>query len=469
MRQANILIADDDSVMRDSLKKILKSNNRFGVTVCCDGEDALAKIKESSFDLAITDLKMPRMDGLELVRRIKERSPHTIVVVMTAYATVETAVAAMKNGAYDYMTKPFSADELELVIEKALEHNRALAENMYLREEISSEYNFGIIVGRSQKMQEIYDVVRKVSQTDATVLVMGESGTGKELVARAIHYNSRRSPGPFIKVNCAALTSNLLESELFGHEKGAFTNAFYKKPGRFELADKGTLLLDEISEMDISLQAKLLRVLQEGEFDRVGGITTVKTDARIISTTNRDLPVAIREGKFREDLFYRLNVVPIALPPLRQRKEDIPMLVKHFLDKFNKKNGKKIVSVNSAVLDMFRGYHWPGNVRELESAIERAFVLSSSEVLDASLFSLPAGASSHSAAVPDAGRGGITPLYEVEKKAIMDALDKYGTNRTQVANALGITPRTLRNKLKLFESEKSIPRESFAQNDRVPA
>ena len=466
MRQTNILIVDDDAVMRDSLKKILKSNSRFSVTVCRDGEEALIKIKESSFDLVITDLKMSKMNGLELVKRIKEHSPQAIVVVMTAYATVETAVAAMKSGAYDYMTKPFSADELELVIEKALEHHRALAENMYLREEISSEYNFGIIVGRSAKMQEIYDVVRKVSQTDATVLVIGESGTGKELVARAVHYNSRRSQGPFIKVNCAALTSNLLESELFGHEKGAFTNAFYKKPGRFELADKGTLLLDEISEMDISLQAKLLRVLQEGEFDRVGGITTVKTDARIISTTNRDLPIEIRKGKFREDLYYRLNVVPIVLPPLRQRKEDIPMLVKHFIDKFNKKNGKKIASVNNAVLDLFRSYDWPGNVRELESVIERAFVLSSSRVLDTSLFSLQ-GDCLRSAGEDDQTK--VTPLYEVEKKAIMYALDKYGTNKAQVANALGITPRTLRNKLKLFEAEKSMPRGSFARRDKVLA
>jgi len=468
MRRANILVADDDSVMRDSLKQILKRNNRFSITVCCDGEDALAKIKETSFDLAITDLKMPKMDGLELVRKIKEHSPNTIVVVMTAYATVETAVLAMKTGAYDYMTKPFSADELDLVVEKALEHHRAVAENLYLREEISSEYNFGIIVGRSPKMQEIYDVVRKVSQTDATVLVMGESGTGKELVARAVHYNSRRAQGPFIKVNCAALTSNLLESELFGHEKGAFTNAFYRKPGRFELADKGTLLLDEISEMDISLQAKLLRVLQEGEFDRVGGITTVKTDARIISTTNRNLPEDIKENRFREDLYYRLNVVPIVLPPLRQRKEDLPMLIKHFIEKFNKKNGKKVVAVNNDVLELFRGYDWPGNVRELESVIERAFVLSSSEVLDTSLFSLR-GTSAHSVVSVPEDPGKITPLYEIEKKAIMDALNRYGTNKTQVANALGITPRTLRNKLKLFEAEESTQRESFTRRDGIPA
>ena len=340
MSKKNILIVDDDSIIRETIREALAGRPEFAVTAARDGNDAAEKLNNAFYDVVLTDMKMPGLNGIELLDRIRERMPEATVVVMTAFGTIETAVSAMKKGAFDYLTKPFSIDELEVVVDKALAHRRIVEENRYLRDEISFEYNFGNIVGTSPVMAEVYDIIARVAASDATVLIHGESGTGKELVARAIHYNSRRKDGPFIKLNCAAISSGLLESELFGHEKGAFTNAINRKPGRFELADGGTLLLDEVSEMEFALQSKLLRVLQEGEFDRVGGVQTVKTDVRIISTTNRDLPHEIREKTFREDLYYRLNVIPIHLPPLRSRKDDLPLLVEHFLQKYNKKNGR---------------------------------------------------------------------------------------------------------------------------------
>lgn len=387
MSKKTILITDDDAIIRETVREALGMNDSYEVFAAKNGEDAFSLIKERYFDIVLTDLKMPGMTGIELLEKIKEHSPQTGVIVMTAFGTVDTAVGAMKKGAFDYLTKPFSVDELEVVVEKAIKHRTVVAENQYLREEINFEFNFGHIVGQSEVMQPIYDTVSKVARSDATVLINGPSGTGKELIARALHQNSHRKDGPFIKINCAALASNLLESELFGHEKGAFTNAINRKPGRFELANGGTLLLDEISEMEFALQAKLLRVLQEGEFDRVGGTQTIKTDVRIIATTNRDLLKEIQENTFREDLYYRLNVIPINLPPLCERKGDIELLSKHFLEKYGRKNAKHVKSISKEALEVILDYKWPGNVRELENAMERAVVMATGDELDADLFS----------------------------------------------------------------------------------
>jgi Nif-specific regulatory protein len=375
----------------------------------------------------------------------------------------------MKQGAYDYLTKPFSVDELDVVLEKALEHRKLVDENKYLREEIGSRFNHGTIVGAGARMKQVYGLVAKVAPSDASVFIQGESGTGKELVARAIHYNSPRAQGPFIKVNCAALSSTLLESELFGHEKGAFTNAICRKLGRFELADKGTLLLDEVSEIEPGLQAKLLRVLQEREFDRVGGTGPIKTDVRIIATTNRKISEEIRGGRFREDLYYRLNVVPVFLPPLRERREDIPELVAHFIGKYNAKNGKKTLKADDAAMKTLLAYDWPGNVRELENCIERAVVLSSGELLLREHFlfeprTAPAYDGGQTAAVPgvaalpagDIPADVIEPLALMEKKAILRALESCAMNKAKAALILGVTARTLRNKLKEYELEGEI-------------
>lgn len=472
MKNISVLIVDDDSIMRTSLIEALRRREGFNVVSASDGQEALQKIEKQIFDLVITDMKMPKASGLTVLSKVKKACGDTAVIVMTAYGTVDTAVKAMKEGAFDYLTKPFSVDELEVVVDKAVEHQKILDENRYLRDEINSEYNFGNIIGQSSLMRQVYDVINKVASSDASVLIHGESGTGKELVARAIHYNSLRRNNTFIKVNCAALSSNLLESELFGHEKGSFTNAVSRKLGRFELANKGTLFLDEISEMEPNLQAKLLRVLQEGEFDRVGGIDPIKTDVRIISTTNRKLDEEIKKEKFREDLFYRLNVVPIKLAPLRERKEDIPLLVKHFLDKYNRKNGKKIKDITKEAVSLMQSYSWPGNVRELENSIQRAVVLSSTETLSKEHFSfLDNGLdkssfnknlikdnqvySDDNSKTVEASGSEVMPLFEIEKKAIFDALSACGGNRTKAAEKLGITARTLRNKLKLFNEEKN--------------
>ncbi|MCM8813579.1 MAG: sigma-54 dependent transcriptional regulator [Candidatus Omnitrophica bacterium] len=452
-----ILIVDDDPIMRKSLLGALKAAKGYVVETAQDGEDALVKISRQFFDLVITDMKMPKMGGLELLRRIRAEASDTTVIVMTAFGTVETAVEAMKTGAYDYLTKPFSVDQVEVVVQKAIEHRMVVAENRYLRREIEAAFNFGQIVGTSAVMQRIYEVIAKVSASDATILVQGESGTGKELIARAVHFNSSRRNGPFIKVNCAALSSGLLESELFGHEKGAFTSAYTRRQGRFELADQGTLLLDEISEMDVELQAKLLRVLQEGEFDRVGGSETIKTDVRIIATTNRNLKEEIKHKRFREDLYYRLNVIPLTLPPLRERREDIPLLAQHFLEKHSGKNGRRQLRVSAAAAAMLRGYDWPGNVRELENTIERAVVLSSADTLDAEQFTFLAACSGAASEMPAQVDGApaepLLPLNELEKRAIYAALEQCQGNKTRAAELLGVTVRTMRNKVKQFYQE----------------
>ncbi|MBI4831862.1 MAG: sigma-54-dependent Fis family transcriptional regulator [Candidatus Lindowbacteria bacterium] len=393
---------------------------------------------------------MPGLDGLALLEQTKKMQSDTAVIIMTAYASVETAVKALKAGAADYIMKPFTPDEIEHVVKKALYERKLENENRYLRAEIEQGFNFQEMVGSSAAMLAIYDQIKKISQSKASVLLRGESGTGKELIARAIHYSSPRRDKPFIKINCAALAPTLLESELFGHEKGSFTHAINKKIGRFELADEGTLLLDEISEMDPGLQSKLLRVLQEKEFERVGGTKPIKVDTRIISTTNRNLEKAIEEGRFREDLYFRLNVIPIKIPPLRERKEDIPALAQHFLKKCGVENNKNLKKIHNDAMMMLMGHSWPGNVRELENCIERAVVLCTGDTIASDSFSF-----SVKAPRPPSGDGIYLPenatVGEAERILILHTLKKCDNNKTKTAEILDISVRTLRNKLKEYQ------------------
>lgn len=439
-----ILVVDDEPLVRDLLKEVLKTEG-YEVAIAEDGLAASKEVKKQEIDLVITDVRIPKLDGIELLKEIKRISSSTLVVVITAYGTIENAVEAMKNGAYDYITKPVSPEQIKLVIQKASEHRSLLNENRYLRSEVSQRYNFEQLIGESPQMRRVYEMIDQVAQCKSTVLIQGESGTGKELVARAIHHRSPRRDKPFIKINCAALPEDLLESELFGHEKGAFTGAINKREGRFELADKGTLLLDEISETSPAFQVKLLRVLQEEEFERVGGSKTIKVDVRIIATTNKDVKQAVKEGKFREDVYYRLNVLPIYLPPLRERKEDIPLLVRHFVEKYSHRNGSRIKLLSKKCLEMMMQYSWPGNVRELENVIERAIVMDEGEIIFPENISLDASLQRMN--LPFLEK--IT-LEEMEKRLILETLRRTEENRTEAARILGISVRTVRNKLKKY-------------------
>lgn len=440
-----ILVVDDEPLIRDLLRDILREEG-YEVSVAKEGLSALKKVKREETDLVITDVKMPGLDGIKLLKEIKKVSPSTPVIVITAYGTIENAVEAMKKGAYDYITKPITPDQIKLVLQKISRHKNLLRENRYLRAEVNQKYNFEELVGESPGMREVYSMIDKVAKTKATVLIQGESGTGKELVARAIHFRSPRREGPFIKLNCAALSEDLLESELFGHEKGAFTGAVSRREGRFELADKGTLLLDEISETSFSFQTKLLRVLQEGEFERVGGTRTLKVDVRIIATTNRNLKKLVEEGKFRDDLYYRLNVLPVYLPPLRERREDIPLLTLHFLKKYSRRNGLRLKSISKECLQMLKEYYWPGNVRELENVIERMVVMNEKEALLPQDFAfLNLSSQNLNLSFPE----NLT-LEEMEKKLIIETLRRTGGNRTKTAKILNISVRTIRNKLKKY-------------------
>ena len=457
-----VLIVDDEKLMRDSLNEALM---RAGLKtdMAESGEHAREALEKNFYDLVICDIRMPGMSGIELLKFVKKVSPETAVVMMTAFGTVETAIKAMRHGACDYLTKPFSFEEIEIIVKKTLEHQDVIRENKYLRKELQEKYNFDNFVGEDPKMKEIFKTVQKVANSKATVLVRGESGTGKELVARAIHYSSDRRNKPFVKVNCAALSATLLESELFGHEKGAFTGAHQRKLGRFELADGGTLLLDEISEMNISLQSKLLRVLQEKEFDRVGGTSPIETDVRIIATTNRDLEREIEKGNFRDDLYYRLNVIPVELPPLRERKGDIALLMDYFLKKYSEENNKRLIGYESEVYDLLVEYEWPGNVREIQNVIERAAVLSSGEMLLREHFKIKSKYENSFDTIKEyvpnvennnngASNDGLDlKLDDVEREYIYYMLARHKGNKTRASEALGISVRTLRNKLDEYE------------------
>ncbi|HEX9912576.1 MAG TPA: sigma-54 dependent transcriptional regulator [candidate division Zixibacteria bacterium] len=380
MAKGNILVVDDEVVICKSIQRIL-SPEGYEVKTALSGEEALEKISQESFDIVITDLKMPGMDGMELLAKIKEKDPEIIVIIITGYSTVQTAVQAMKMGALDYIPKPFTPEELIVVVEKALEKKKLIFENIYLHKELEAKYSFENIVGNSPKIQEVFKFIRKVAPTDSTVLIYGESGTGKELIARAIHFNSQRKNKPFLTVDCGVLSQDLLESELFGHIKGSFTGAVVTKPGLFEVADGGSVFLDEIGDINPIIQGKLLRVIQEQEFLPVGGVQHKKVDLRFIVATNKNLENLVNEKRFREDLYYRLNVVSITIPTLRERKDDIPILAYHFLKKFNQEMNKEIKSISVEAMNKLINYEWPGNVRQLENVIERAVVMAESKTI----------------------------------------------------------------------------------------
>ncbi|MFC1782446.1 sigma-54-dependent transcriptional regulator [Planctomycetota bacterium] len=453
---ASILVVDDQEMMRDSLEATL-SRAGHKVAVCGGGYEALEKIKQRSFDVIISDLKMPKMDGLTFLDELGKLSLDVPVLMMTAYATIKTAVSAMRKGAFDYIQKPFDADEITLLIERTLEHRQLVKENEAYRTNARDWQRGRQLIGNSEVMKKVMEKVKQVAQSSATVLVRGESGTGKELIARAIHAQSRCNDKPMLCVNCAALSSTLLESELFGHEKGAFTGAERMRKGRFELADGGTLLLDEISEMDFKLQAKLLRVLQEREFERVGSSITRQVNVRVITTTNRNLEEMVREGKFREDLFYRLNVVPIFLPPLRERLvEDLESLCEYFLRRCADRDGREVRILSKAAMEVLNNYYWPGNVRELENLMERISILGTAELITAEAIRNALELGQIKQATPvEAIENQDMLLADLEKQIIQKTLAKYDGHRQKTARSLGIGVRTLGMKLKRWKMEES--------------
>ncbi|NJN70540.1 MAG: sigma-54-dependent Fis family transcriptional regulator [Nitrospira sp.] len=452
-----ILVVDDDADMRELAYDMLKDRGHQ-VNTAGSGEEALKQLAEADYAVVLTDLRMKGMEGLELLGRIKRMYPDINVILMTAFGSVETAVEAMKHGASDYLTKPVKKDELVRVIERVVREASLRREVSRLRKEVHKEYSFHHILGKSKPIQAVFDLIRRVADSPTNVLITGESGTGKELVAKAIHYNSDRKDAPFIPVNCAAIPEQLLESELFGHMRGAFTDAKLDKRGLFEEAQKGTLFLDEISELPLMLQAKILRAIQEKEIRRVGATKPISVDVRIIAATNLNLSEEVKNKRFREDLYYRLNVIELKLPPLRERREDIPLLVTAFLKKCGEARGKEVKEVNESALAMLMDYAWPGNVRELENVIERAVTLSRSEKVSPD--DLPAavqGARGDRRVLDEAAEKTL-PLHELEKEYIKKILDKSGGNKYQAAHALGIDRKTLYRKLAEIEG-KSHPEE----------
>jgi DNA-binding NtrC family response regulator len=447
-----ILIADDEKVQREILAGFLNKQGYKTVSVE-DGAKALDHYSSGSFDLVLTDFRMPGMDGFTLLTELKRRNPEAVVVMMTAFGTVNTAVAAMKEGAYDYLTKPIDLEELLLLIQRVEKEIALIRENRQLKEELREKFRIDFIITASGKMEEALNLVARVAPSQATVLILGESGTGKELFARAIHYAGPRAGKPLIKVNCAALPENLLESELFGHEKGAFTGAVARRLGRFEQADEGSIFLDEIGDLSPALQSKLLRVLQEKEIERVGGNQTIKIDVRVIAATNRNLEEAIRKGVFREDLYYRLNVVTLSLPSLRERKEDVPILIDHFLKKYSRENKKEAFSPTKEAKDLLLHYDYPGNVRELENIIERAVVLGRGENITSQDLPLNLRDSKPEAAPEKSREAGSLPetIETLERQLIQSALERSGGIQTRAAEALGINERVLRYKMKKYK------------------
>ena len=452
MPKGKILVVDDEAKMRRVLQIILQKEGYEAVTAK-DGREALQKAEKENFDLVLTDMKMPGLSGIDLLKRIRESDEEIPVIMVTAYGTVETAVKAMKEGAHDYLLKPFEKDEMKIIIANALKMKSLVRENRYLRGELEEKYKLDNIIGKSPQIQGVYKILREVANTKATVLIQGETGTGKTLVARALHFNSSRKEKPFIHVNCAAFPEGLLESELFGHVKGAFTDAVANKPGKFELANGGTIFLDEVVELSPMLQVKLLRVLQEKEFERVGGVKTIKIDVRVIAATNRNVKKALENGSLRKDLYYRLNVVSIKMPPLREHKEDVPLLVEYFLEKFNQESGKNIKGVSPEAMDMLMSYDWPGNAREVENVIERAVILSSEDTL------LPQSLPLHLEEEPDKLEIHLPPegiaLEKVEKSLIREALKITRGNQSRAAKLLDISRNTLRYRLKKFGLERA--------------
>ncbi len=436
-----VLIVDDEKNTREGLARALRRS--YEVLIAESGSAALNILSERPVDVMLSDLRMPGMDGMTLMQRALAGSPQLVCILLTAYGNIETAVDAMRHGATDFLTKPVNLEQLELVLQRALRSHRAETENLQLREQLDSKFGMENIIGTSPEMQQVFDTVRQVAASRATVLIQGESGTGKELIAKAIHSLSSRKNGAFVPVHCAALSSTLLESELFGHEKGAFTGAAERRKGRFELADGGSLFLDEIGEVDASVQVKILRALEERRFERVGGQESIDVDTRLIAATNRDLKKMVAEGKFREDLYYRLYVVVIQLPALRERRSDISLLLKHYLDVFNQENGRAIEGFSPDALDLLMAYRWPGNVRELRNVVEQMVVLSRSQRIG--VRDLPVHLRENGSSGGTQEVGGT--LEEMEKRALLQALKASGGNRTHAAEKLGISRRTLHRKI----------------------
>jgi len=449
----HILIVDDEPLVRRSLSELLTLSG-YVVSAASNGREALDLLKSYTTDIIITDMKMPEMDGMHLLKQIKTDYPDIPVILITGYGSIENAVDAIKEGAYDYITKPIVDSEIKIVIERLVKQRQLLEENIRLKEQlsVSQKERFHNIVGKSQKMQKIYTLIEAVTQTRATVLIYGESGTGKRLIAHAIHkYNEHERGKPFVEVSCGALTETLLESELFGHAKGAFTGAIKDRIGRFELADGGTIFLDEIDAFSPALQVKLLRVLQEGEFERVGDTKTIKVDVRVIAASNQNLQDLIGQGKFRKDLYYRLNIISIEVPPLRDRKEDIPLLIEDFVKKHSKHTSKKIEGLSSEALSMLMDYNWPGNIRELENVIERAIILTKGPMITPADF--PEFLNNLKPQEECLGNNGLKlkdALRSPEKDLILKALESVGWNRNEAARALGINRTTLYKKMNLF-------------------
>ena len=452
-----ILIVDDEKNTREGLSRALRPS--YEIMLADSAEQALSLLSQESVDIILTDLRMPGLDGLELLERVTRRTPHPLVIMLTAYGSVESAVEAMKKGAYDFLMKPVNLDQLDILLRRAIRSREMETENVDLKKQLDSKYGLESIISLSPQMQEMFEVIRQAAPTQATVLIQGESGTGKELVAQAIHRLSPRAAGPFIAVHCAALSTTLLESELFGHEKGAFTGAVERRRGRFELADGGTLFLDEVSEIDPSVQVKLLRVLEERKFERVGGHEPIEVDIRLISATNRDLKALVDAAKFRSDLFFRLDVVGITLPPLRDRVGDVPLLCNHFLKQFSEQNSKPIEELTADALNILSAYSWPGNVRELKNTMEKMVVLTRGSKLTAR--DIPAGIRSAVEELQAKQRpaiGTFVPsgsIEDAEKAMILDALRQRDENRTKAAKQLGISRRTLHRKLRKYAGEEA--------------
>jgi len=451
MAKARVLVVDDEKSMRDLLSITLEKEG-YDVLTAAGGEAAIEALRRDVTDAVITDLRMPKVDGLQVLRAAKEISPDVAVIVITAVASTETAVEAMKLGAYDYITKPFKLDEVSLIVRNALERKRLRDENLYLRKQLETQHRFENIIGKSGRILEVFDTVRKISDSPSTAMITGESGTGKELVARAIHFNSLRRDKPFVSVNCGAIPEGLMESELFGHVRGAFTGAVANKVGLFSAGEGGTLFLDEITEIPPLLQVKLLRAIQTREIRRVGDTKDIKTDVRLIAASNRNLEDAVAEGVLREDLYYRLNVIPIQLPPLRERREDIPLLVAHFLQKFGKDLGKEARGVAPDAMIVLERYHWPGNIRELENVLERAIVLGAGDVVG--IESLPETLrrerpvkGMEAVELPEDGLDLEATLDTIERGYLQRALDRTGGVQTKAAELLKMTFRQFRYKL----------------------
>ena len=445
--RTRILIVDDEEIVRESLSAWLEKDG-YTLATAPDGETAVERIRKERWSILHVDLKMPGIDGLQVLEQARKVQPEAAAVIMTAYATVDSAVAAMKIGAYDYLVKPFDPEELSLMIQKIVTQQALVRENVLLRKVLKRDYHFRDLISKSPAMQAVFDLARMAARSNSTILVLGESGTGKELLARAIHAESPRSQAPFVAVSCAALTETLLESELFGHEKGAFTGAAVRRKGKFEMAQGGTLFLDEIGDISSKLQLDLLRVLEDRHFFRVGGSESIQVDVRIIAATNRDLPKAVADGSFREDLFYRLNVIPVHLPPLRERLEDLPLLVEHFLEQLGAEMNRHVDEVSGEAMALLMSHSWPGNVRELRNVLERAVVVTSGTVIEAAdlgMRRLPADA---------LDPGALASLDDVEKHHIARVLQEAGGNISQAARTLGIDRATLYNKMRKYQLRK---------------